>query len=88
MTPLEMADKLRTVQYVLDRMPVSLIAFTVAEYADAVGRECDRVKGAQKLLAEVLAQLPDAEPLIPERQQEINRLLGAALDKLDALEDL
>lgn len=79
--PAELAQMLRNIDHVLRGAQTSLLAFAAPAYVDRLGREHDRLKWARSEIATWLERLPPEPPLTPERQAQLGRLIGAALDK-------
>ena len=57
------------------------MAFAAPAYVGRLGREHDRLKWARSEIAAWLERLPPEPPLTPEREAQLGRLIGAALDK-------
>lgn len=75
------ARALRLADFVLDRAETSLIAFVDERYIDAIEREIDRIKGARDAIADALTTLPPEPPMTPERQAQLEQLIGAVVQK-------
>ena len=77
----QMADLLRDCRYVMGRLRTALIAFGDQRYLTGIESECSRAEVMNRRLDGAISKLPPEDPMTPEREQAIGRLLGAVLDK-------